>query len=274
MNTIEKIMEVRANKGDFTTINENDNLYETFKDFIKSNSKLLSNSIIVEGDIMKNYTFHIEDDSTFIQLLNVDDNQISQTINVDGRLSIMPKVLATQIQIPYNVERLNLLKTEKELLERLLWKPFLKKIEKNIIAGDFFDKSLFNTSYEITGTPDFNGLLSLARNIKNKTDNGCIVGNSAVISSIIDTISKDAYLNEILLNNTIEGVEIISTKESPALENGRILTAFDKNKICLLLAEKFDTKKMSITGSASDIYQFICFTNGGDMFDSAIALKV
>jgi hypothetical protein len=141
-----------------------------------------------------------------------------------------------------------------------------------VINGSYFDKPLFSTTNTITGTKDFDGLLLFIRALKNKTDDGSIIGNTSVINKIIDTIDKESYLNEYLLNGTIEGVQIISTKDCPEDADGKFLIGFDPNKICLLLNPELEVKKISTVGSVDNYFHIYGFVNGGDVFDTSIGL--
>jgi hypothetical protein len=142
-----------------------------------------------------------------------------------------------------------------------------------VVTGTYFDKSLFSAADTMTGTKDFDGLLQLVRGLKNTTDDGCIIGSTSVINEIIDTIDKDSYLNEYLLNGTIEGIPIIGSVNYPESVDDKFLVGFDPNKICLLLAPQLEVRKISQAGSIDYFFQIFGFVNGGDIFNSAIAMK-
>jgi hypothetical protein len=275
MKTLEKIFTVRANNGKFTEIcTKNDGeFYNNFVEFIRNNSEILNNSQIIEGVISQNYYYDIENSSNYISLLG--NETIQNPVNVSKQISTVPKTLGTQIKMSkydFNFDNLDE-KNQELMLNNLLYKPFLKSIEKNVIGGSYFDKSLFSTTNKITGTNDFNGLLKLVRELKDKQDNSIIVGNSLVISHIIDTITKEPYLNEYLLNGTIEGIPIIGTVESPTSENGNILVGVDPTNIILLMTPDLQVKKISVMGM-NTYFQMFCFVNGGDVFENSIGLSI
>jgi hypothetical protein len=277
MKTLEKIFTVRANNGKFTDVcTKNDGeFYNNFVEFIRNNSKILNKSQIVEGTIQQNYYYDIENSSNYISLLG--NETIKPPIKVFKEISTVPKTLGIQIKMSkydFNFDNLDD-KNQELILKNLLYKPFLKSVEKNIISGTYFDKSLFSTTNTITGTNDFNGLLKLVRELKDKQDNNIIVGNSTVISNIIDTINnKNPYLTEYLLNGTIEGIPIIGTVESPASENGNILVGTDPTNIMILMTPDLRVKKISVVGEINSYFQMFCFVNGGDVFENSIGLKI
>ena len=276
MKTLEKIFTTRANNTVLNNVaSKNDgNFYNNFVDFIRSESRLLIQSQITEGVIQETNYYDIENDSNYISLLGVES--IHTPLNPTGRISTTPKPLGTQIKMSkYNFDFNNLDDKNQELiLKNLLYKPFLKMLEKNIIGGTYFDKSLFSTTNQITGTNNFNGLLKLVRTLKDKQDNSIIVGNSSVISNIIDTITKESYLTEYLLNNSIEGVRIIETIESPTSENGNVLVGIDPTQICILLTPDIEVKKITVPGDITSYFQLFFFVNGGDVFSKSIGLTL
>jgi len=275
MKTLEKIFTVRANNTSPTPINTDGEFYNNFVEFIKNNSNLLSQSQIIEGTIQESYFYDIENDSNFISLLGVES--IHTPININERVSIIPKSLGAQIKLSkydFNFDNLDD-KNQELILKNLLYKPFLRMLERNVIGGtDYFDKPLFYTSNKITGTNDFNGLLKLVRVLKDKQDNSIIIGNSSVISHMIDTITKEPYLTEYLLNKSIEGVKIIETVESPAIQYGNILVGINPSQINLLLTKDLEIKKISVIGDINSYYQMFFFANGGDVLSKSIGLSI
>jgi hypothetical protein len=230
--------------------------------------------VLVPGKQNMRYTFNIEDDSNAIKVLT--DTALTTRTDIVNKWECTPKPFGIEIMLPrLTNDFLEATSDEsiEDILKNILYKPFVKQIEKQIINGTYFDKPLFNTTTTITGTADFAGLLSLVRALKDTTDNGCIVGNSGVISAIIDSITKDSYLTEYLLNHTIEGVQIISTKDAPAAVGTKILVGFDAVKLGLLLVPELEVKKFSILQSIDYYFQIFGFVNGGDIFNTAVALK-
>jgi hypothetical protein len=224
---------------------------------------------LVPGKSNSRYVFSIEDDSNAIQLL---DNEQPVTKPVTSKWECNPKPLGLGIEVSKLVSIFYDGQVE-DIIKNILYKPFVKSIEKNVISGSYFDKPLFSTANTITGTKDFDGLLLLVRELKKTGDEGCIVGSPSVINDIIDTINKESYLTEYLLNGTIEGVQIIGMKDSPTNVNDTFLVGFDPNKICLLLIPQLEVKKISTVGSIDNFFHIYGFVNGGDVFDTAIGLK-
>ena len=209
MKFLEKMFSIRSNKQTYTDFSNEDGItFNSLTESIRNYSQLLSHSQIVEGKTGSHYYFNIEDDSNVIKLLG--DEPLGEPINIGGFWDCSPKSLGLEIKINSTLERLYMEKdNEESVIKSILYKPFIKCIEKCIISGTYFDKPLFSTTNTITGTKDFDGLLKLVRRIKEKTDNGCIVGNSTTISEIIDTITNQSYLTEYLLdlfNNAINAI--------------------------------------------------------------------
>jgi hypothetical protein len=163
-------------------------------------------------------------------------------------------------------------KSEEKFFEKLLYRPFMRSIEKNVISGNYFDKSIFNTTDIITGTNDFAGLLKLVRYLKNKNENNVVVVNPVIMAGIVNTVTNTAYLNEYLLNKKIEGVEIIESLECP---NTKIV-GVDPTKICLALSPELTVRKLTtvFTQYLDYIFQVYTFVNGGDVFDSAVVMGI
>jgi HK97 family phage major capsid protein len=270
---LEKMFDIRSNNLNTTTLiddTQSGEFLTTLIDAIRKYSKLLQKAQLVSGKENSRYVFKIEDDANVIQLLD-NENPDTRT-DISGSWECVPKSLGLGIMVPKLVSLFYDNDVE-NLLKNILYKPFVKSIEKNVINGTYFDKPLFSTANTITGTKDFDGLLQLVRELKNTYDGGCIVGNPAVINEIVDTIDKGAYLNEYLLNGTVEGVQIISTKDCPESVNDTFLAGFDPNKIGLLLAPQLEVRKLSTVGSVDNFFQIFGFVNGGDIFNTAIGLK-
>jgi hypothetical protein len=268
------MLDIRSNNLNATTLiddTQSSEFLTTLIDAIKKYSKLLQKAQLVPGKINSRYVFKIEDGANTIELL---DNYLGPNTRTDIVRSweCGPKTLGLGIYVPRIVSIFYNDQVE-DILKNILYKPFVKCIEKCVISGSYFDKSLFSTPQTITGTKDFDGLLQLARGVKNSTDDGCIVGNPTVINEILDTIDKEAYLNEYLLNGTVEGVPIISTISCPEEVDGKFLVGFDPNKICLLLVPQLEVRKLSKLGSIDNFFQIFGFVNGGDIFNTAIGLK-
>jgi len=275
MKIIEKIFSIRANDTNSSIISEkSDNeFYNSFKKFIKSNSKILSQANIVEGKTMQTYYYDLENSSNIINLMEVENLQ--QPINISSVVSSTPRGLGLQISISrYNLEYNTLSESkQQELLSKIIFSPFLKMIEKRLLQGNYFDKPLFSTNNKIVETADFKGLLKLVRALKEKQDNSIIIGNSKTIDNIVDSISvKSPYLMEYLLKNSIEGVPIISTVEAPEIENGNIIVGVDPAQICLVLAPDFEAKRIGVVGDMSVYFHLFCYANGGDVSNKAISL--
>jgi hypothetical protein len=270
---LEKMLDIRSNNLNATTLIDDTQSSEflvTLIDAIRKYSKLLQKAQLVPGKFNSRYVFKIEDDSNAIQLL--DDINITTRTDIVSSWECEPKTLGLGIMVPRLVSIFYDDQVE-DILKNILYKPFVKSVEKCVINGTYFDKPLFSTPQTITGTKDFDGLLLLVRELKNKIDDGMIVGNPAVINEIVDTIDKDSYLNEYLLNGTIEGVPVISTKDSPEEVDGKFLVGFDSNKICLLLVPQLQVRKLSTVGSIDNFFQIFGFINGGDVFNTSIGLK-
>jgi hypothetical protein len=271
---LEKILDIRSNNTNATTLiddTQSGEFLTTLIDAIRKYSKLLQKAQLVPGKFNSRYVFKIEDGSNTIELL---DNYLGPNTRTDivSSWECEPKTLGLGIYVPRLVSIFYDDQVE-DILKNILYKPFVKCIEKCVISGSYFDKSLFSTPQTITGTKDFDGLLKLVRGTKNSTDDGCIVGNPTVINEIVDTIGKESYLNEYLLNGTIEGVPIISTLSCPEEVDGKFLVGFDPNKICLLLVPQLQVKKLSMLGSIDNFFQIFGFVNGGDIFNTSIGLK-
>ncbi|MDR1286368.1 MAG: hypothetical protein LBK08_02045 [Treponema sp.] len=270
---LEKMFDVRANNQTLTKMIDDTQKPEflaSLFEAIKKYSKLLAKAQLVQGNFNQRYIFKIEDDSSVIQLL--DGGNINTEMNITSGWECNTKALGLGIMVPALVDAFYD-NNVNSIITNMLYKPFTKSIEANVICGDYLDKPLFSTTNTITGTKDFEGLLQLIRKLKDTYDDGCVVGNSGVISGIIDTIDKEAYLNEYLLNGTIEGIQIISKYDSPAEADGKFLIGFDPNKICLLLIPQLQVKKISVVGSVEKFFHIYGFCNGGDVFNSAIGLK-
>jgi hypothetical protein len=191
---LEKMFDIRSNNSIHTPVINESQSKEFINDLIsniREYSKLLRHSQLVPGKPNMRYTFSIENDSNSINIL-IDKNITTRT-DIVKKWECETKPFGIEIMVP-KLTSIFMESTSDEsvedILKNILYKPFIKQIEKQVINGTFFDKPLFSTSTTITGTQDFDGLLLLVRGLKNTTDNGCIVGNSSVMSTIIDTIDK------------------------------------------------------------------------------------
>lgn len=272
---LKKLGEVRANTSiSFSLIDDSqtEEFITSLIEGIRRYSKLLEKARIQEGKPNSHYVFSIENESNVIQLLGNESLQTSRKI--DGLWDCTPKPLGIEVLVSELTERFynNEILVE-ENIKNILYKPFVKCIEKNVVTGNYFDKPLFSTVNTITGTKDFDGLLQLVRELKNTTDDGCIIGNTSVINEIIDTVDKESYLNEYLLYKTIEGISVLGSKDYPDNVDDKFLVGFDPNKICLLLTPNLDVRRIKKAGDINSYFQIFGFVNGGDVFNSAIALK-
>jgi hypothetical protein len=268
----DKILEIRGGRNTYETeIYDNNEFFNCMFDYIKANSKLLNESIIVKGNPRGLYTFSIEDDSNVIELL--DNYKYENDKQILTRKEMKTKTFGIQVSLHKRPDMIGE-NEEAEILKDILYNPFMKKIEKHIIQGDYFDASLFNTENVIEGS-GFSGLIDLTEALNTKQDDSMIVGHPAIIDAIIQGIpaNKSAYLNEYLLKGTINGVPIVSTINAPANDNGKMLVGFNPKKICLLLATDLEARKVNSIG-LTYYYQFIIFVNGGDLFNTAMALKI
>jgi hypothetical protein len=269
---VEKLWNMRSNNITNLTLIDDTQQPEFLKSLIEAIRKyscFLNKSQLVAGKPDSRYIFAIEDDANVIQLLS--DGTFNTRTDIVKTWECSPKGLVIQILVPRQVENFYNNNVE-NILTNILYKPFTKAIEKQVISGDFFDKPLFSTTNTITGTNDFAGLLQLVRTLKNAYDDSCIIGNSSVISGIVDTIDIEAYLNEYLLKGTIEGVQIVSSKDAPTEVDDKFLVGFDPNKIGLLLIPQIYVRKLSTIG-VDHYFQIFCLVNGGDIFNSAIGIK-
>jgi hypothetical protein len=270
---LERMLDIRSNNLNTTTLiddTQSNEFLTTLIDGIRKYSKLLQKSQLIPGKINSRYVFKIEDNSNVIELLGSEN--IHTRTNIVSSWECGPNPLGLGIMVPKLVSLFYDNNVE-DILKNILYKPFTKSIEKNVISGSYFDKPLFSTTNTITGTKDFDGLLKLVRELKDNYDDSCIVGNSSVVSEIIDTIDKESYLTEYLLNGTIEGVQIISSKDCPESVKDTFLVGFDPNKICLLLVPQLEVKKLSTVGSIDNFFHIYGFVNGGDVFNSSIGME-
>jgi hypothetical protein len=281
MNLLEKILQIRSNNAVVKSVSGDDNkeFYNTFSEYIKNNSKLLSQSKIINGKQNSWYYLGIEDNSNVITLLGENNKfpQQAQPKKLTGTVEISPKVLGIETKINrqdedfYEKNNTDI----KEIMVNLLYRPFLKSVERCFLTGNYFDKPLFSTANTITGTNDFHGLLKLVRALKDKQDDNIIVGNSAVISNIIDTIDNGPYLNEYLLKGTIEGIPIIGTVDAPEEENENIIVGYDPTNILFLICDVLEARKINVLDNPMhNNYQIFSFINGGDVFNNSIGLKI
>jgi hypothetical protein len=272
---LEKMLDIRSNNLNTTALiddSQSGEFLTTVIDGIRKYSKFLQKAQLVSAGISganKRYTFKIEDDSNIIQLLG--EAAPNTRTDIVSSWECEPKSFGLGISVPKLVS-IFYDNHEEDILRNILYKPFVRSIEKCVTNGTYFDKPLFSTTNVITGTKDFDGLLTLVRELKNTYDDGCIVGNSSVVSEIIDTIDKESYLTEYLLNGTIEGVQIIGTKDSPEDVSGKFLVGFDPNKICLVLVPQLEVKKISTVGSIDNFFHIYGFVNGGDVFNTSVGL--
>jgi hypothetical protein len=269
---LNEVFEIRANKADVTKLSKDNNkeYFNKFSDYIKDNSELLNQCIIVEGNIASRYYFDIENTIVYEGELNPDIKYVND-------FNCTPKLLCAEFSLNIS-NKFNYMfseideKSEFKNMRKLLFKPFMQAVEKNIISGDYFDKSIFNSSETITATNDFNGLLKLIRALKEKNEKNCIVVNPSVMEKITDTITKEAYLNEYLLNKTIEGVKIIENLNAPKNK----ITGFNPTQIYLLLVPNIQIRKFreANINNLDSIYQIFSFANGGDIFNTAISFNI
>jgi hypothetical protein len=274
---LEKMLDIRSNNLNVTTLiddMQSPEFLTTLMDEIRKYSRIFANAQLIPGKMNSRYVFQIEDDANAIQLL--DNDNISTGTEVVVSWECTPKPLGIGLMVP-KLTSIFLENNSEETIENTLtnifYRPFVKAIEKCVISGSYFDKSLFSNPQTIASTKDFDGLLQLVRELKNTMDDGMILGNPAVINEIVDTIDKEAYLNEYLLKETIEGVPIISTRNCPENVDDKFLVGFDTNKICLLLVPQLQVRKLSTAGSVDSFFQIFGFVNGGDIFGTAIALE-
>jgi hypothetical protein len=240
--------------------------YENFSDYIRGNNKLLKESIICQGLENSWNTYNIEPTGDTITLLG--SESLKPAVSVFNRGEFIPKSFGIEMKIPYRADEPDE-KTEREIIENFIYKPMSKAIEKQCISGNYFHKSLFNTITTISGT-SFNGLLELARTIKNKTDNSSIVIHPVIMESILDSTMPTEYKQEFLFNQTIESVPVIQTIEAPA----NMAVAYDRTKIVLSLTDELIVKKLSNLGDTNYYYQIVCLCNFADLFNTSIVLQV
>jgi hypothetical protein len=284
MNLLEKIIQIRSNNTAARAVSgDNKEFYNTFSEYIKNNSKLLSQSKIINGKQNSWYYLGIEDNSNVITLLG-ESNKFPLNVQpkkLTGTIAISPKVLGIETKINrlaedfYEKNNTDI----KEIMVNLLYRPFLKSVERCFLTGNYFDKPLFSTTNFVTGTNNFTGLLKLVRELKSRQDDNIIVGNSNVISSIfnsITTVANEPFLIEYLFKGTVEGVPIISTIEAPANAGGNILVGYDPTNVVLLMSDVLEVRKLNdaSTNPTLNNYQIFSFINGGDVFESAVALKI
>jgi hypothetical protein len=270
---LEKMLSIRSNNLNTTVLvddTQSGEFLTTLIDGIRKYSKLLQKSQLVSGKENMRYSFRVEDNSNIV-MLNNDGTNINTPSNITSGWECNPSPMGIGIWVP-KIVSLFYNNDVENIIKNVLYKPFVKNIEKNVINGGF-DKPLFSTTNTITGTKDFDGLLKLVRELKNTYDDSCIIGNPTVISEIIDSITKESYLTEYLLNGTIEGVQIISSVDCPESVNDTFLIGFDPNKICLLLVPQLEVKKISVVGSVENFFHIYGFVNGGDVFNTSIGLQ-
>jgi hypothetical protein len=261
---IKSMFDIRANSSP-KVISSDGEFFNNFLEFIKSNSKLLERSLIVETKPQQYYYFDVESSNNVVY-----EGNIGSQFKPIKQVQCIPKLLCSEFgnSVSSHSSLADKLK-ENYILENVMYKPFMKSVEKNIISGKYFDKSLFENSETITGSNDFNDLLKLVRKLKDKNENNVVVINPGVMYNILDTITKEGYLNEYLLNGSIEKVKIIETLECP---NTKIV-GVDPTKICLVIGPGLEVKKLnSVIGY--DVYQIFSFVNGGDMFDTSIGMEI
>jgi hypothetical protein len=273
---LEKLFDIRSNNTNVSTLiddSDSKEFLESLIDGIKRYSKFLQKAQLVAGDFNVRYIFKIEDTSGAVELL--DTKESNTRTDIVSKWECDTKTLGLGIWVPRRVWNFYEYYKDsvEDTLKNILYKPFVRCIEKNVVTGTYFDKSLFSAVNTMTGTKDFDGLLQLVRGLKNTTDDGCIIGSTAVINEIIDTIGKESYLNEYLLKGTIEGVPILSSVNYPDSVDDKFLVGFDPNKICLLLIPQLEVRKLNKLGSIDYFFQIFGFVNGGDIFNSAIAMK-
>jgi len=267
---VEKMFNVRANNTVPTIISSDGEFYNTFIDYIRNNSKLLNQSIIVEGNPQQNYYFDIENTSN-----NVYEGEIKSKFKPMNSFSCIPKLLVYEFGLSINSQK-NIFNNinenkEKQILENIIYKPFLRSVEKNVINGDYFDKSILSSTDIYTGTNDFNSLLKFIRLLKLKNENNVVIVNPEIMNDIIDTITIESYLTEYLLNKTIEGIRIIESLECLKTD----IFGIDPTKICLVIYPELQIKKFSLIDFPTEyIYHIFSFVNGGDMFNSGYRMRI
>ena len=265
------MLNVRANSSP-TIISSDGDFYNSFVEYIRSNSELLNRCIIVEGNPQQNYYFDIENSSNIVY-----EGVITNQYQRVNSFSCTPKLLVSEFGSNKNTQKVffNGIDENKEkmILENIFFKPFLRSIEKNVIQGIYFDKSLpqSSTTDTFTGTKDFDGLLSLVRKLKLKNQNNVLVIHPQVMFDIIDSITIESYLREYLMNRTIEGVRIIESLESVQTQ----VYGVDPTKICLIMSPELQIQKLSLSEHPLDyIYHIYSFVNGGDMFSTGIEMRI
>jgi hypothetical protein len=266
---VEKMFNVRANNTVPTSISSDGEFYYNFIDYIRNNSKILNQSIIVEGNPQQNYYFDIENTSN-----NVYEGEVKSKYKQLNSFSCIPKVLVYEFGIDKNSNKvlLNINENkEKQILENVIYKPFLRSVEKNVINGNYFDKSILLSTDIFTGTNDFISLLKFIRLLKIKNENNVIIVNPEVMNDIIDTITIESYLTEYLLNKTIEGIRIIESLECIKTD----IFGIDPTKICLVIYPELQIKKLSLFEFPTEyIYHIYSFVNGGDIFNSGYRMRI
>jgi hypothetical protein len=263
---LRKMTDMESGGTQQTDIFPQETFYNDFTTYIRENSKLLKNAIICQG-MPNSWAFYdIEPVSNTVTLLG--SETLKTAVNVYKRNEFLPKNFGIEIILP---NRAGDPDEEKEniIIENIIYKPLLNAIEKQCISGNYFHKSIFNTTNNITGN-GFNGLLNLAREIKHTTDNGMIVINPVVIENILDSTMPSEYKQEFLFNQTIEGMPVIQTIEAP-LSNA---AAFDRKKIVFSLADNLSVKKFSVAGEINYYYHIFCMCNFSDLFSTSIVCQI
>jgi hypothetical protein len=243
--------------------------YDSFSEYVRDNSKLLKDAIIFQGKVNSIYGYDISENVNNPVVL-LGNESFKPAVSVFKRDEFLPKSFGLEITLPHRAGEIEE-ETEKKIITQVIYKPLLKAIEHNCISGNYFHKSLFSTANTISGS-GFNGILELARIIKNKTDNGMIIINSLLMESIINNMPTE-YKIEFLMKNTIEGIEIIQTIDAPVNFENKIAIAFDRNEIVLNLVDEISIRKIN-TLAMYYIYQIMFFCNFSDLYSTAIALKM
>jgi hypothetical protein len=252
-----------------TTIFPQKTFFENFTDYIRENSLMLKDAIICQG-LPSSWGFvNMEPFGDTITLLG--NETLKPAISVYKRQEFIPQALGVEITLPHRADDPDEI-AENKIVENAVYAPLLKAVERQCISGNYFHKSIFNTTNitnTISGT-NFNGLLSLARGIKHKTDDGCIVINPVILESILDSTMPPEYKQEFLFNHTIEGVSVLSTMEAPT----KNAAAFDRKKIVLSICDGLSIKKFSVAGNINYFYHIFCLANFADLFNTAIVLEM
>jgi hypothetical protein len=272
MNSIEKMLSIRSNNIIPTIISSDGSFTDNFQNYIRENSRILNKSIIVEGNPQQNFYFDIENTSKRV----FEGNNITEQFKPMKDIHLTPKMLVSEIgmslqsrSIFFDTFGKKSEKKEEEFLKKIMYSPFLRSVEKNVISGNYFNKSIFNICENITGSSNFSSLLNLIRKLKEKNSENIVILHPSIMNKIIDSITKESYLNEYLMNQTIEGVDIITTLECPDTK----IVGVNPTEICLVICSEIQCKKISVVG-LDGVYQVMVWVEGGDLFNTSIGMEV